>query len=78
MGLTKLEQLYNEIVNASHEISYDNYPENNIDYSRIVIPFSQIFKSYKPRDIYSGNENIPFKERDVEFKMILGNEFSKL
>jgi len=57
MGLAKLEQLFNENVNSSHEISYDNYSENDIDYSRIVIPFSTIFKSYKPIDIYSGKKS---------------------
>jgi len=36
-----------------------------------------MFKSYKPRDVYSGNENIPFKDRDPEFRMILRQEFSK-
>jgi len=48
----------------------------NFDYSKIVTPFSKIFKSYKPKDIYSGNENIPFKERDSEFKLILRHEFA--
>lgn len=63
---------------------YDQYQYNNerinltYDISQLVIPFSKVFKSYKPRDIYSGNENIPFEERDTEFKMILRQEFSKL
>ncbi len=49
-----------------------------LDYSKIVIPFSKVFKRYKTRNIYSGEEKIPFKERDQEFKMILMQEFSNV
>lgn len=63
---------------VSHEIPHEKIPDNEIDYSEIVIPFSQIFKSYNPRDIYSGRENIPFKERKREFRLILKHEFSNL
>ena len=45
--------------------------EGEINISRIITPFSKIFNSYKPIDIYSGSEKIPFKERDPEYKMIL-------
>jgi len=55
---------------------YDHVWEKDIDYSKVVIPFSKIFKSYKPNDIYSGNEKIPFKERKNEFRMILRQEFA--
>ena len=61
---------------------YDQYQHNNErinlthDISQLVIPFSKVFKSYKPKDIYSGNENIPFKEREPEYKMLLRQEFS--
>ena len=78
MGLAKLEQIFQEVMEASHEISYDHVWEKDIDYSGIVIPFSKIFKSYKPNDIYSGNDKIPFKERKREFRMILKHEFSNL
>jgi hypothetical protein len=62
---------------------YDQYQHNNErinlpnDISDLVIPFSKIFNSYKPIDIYSGTEKIPFKERDTEFKMIFRQEFSE-
>jgi len=77
MGLAKLEQIYQEIMKDSYELNYENIPDNDINYSELVIPFSQLFRSYKPRDIYSGSEKIPFKERKREFKMILRQEFSK-
>ena len=76
MGLAKLEQIYQEIMKESYLLPEETVNQD-IDYSKIVIPFSQVFKSFKPRDIYSGNERIPFKERKREFKIILRQEFSK-
>ncbi|MFX1278259.1 MAG: hypothetical protein ACFFA3_02510 [Promethearchaeota archaeon] len=73
-----MERIYQEIINESYERSHQNKPKNDINYSELVIPFSQICKSDKSRDIYAGNEKIPFKERDYEFRMILKHEFSKL
>ena len=78
MGLAKLEQIYQEIMKDSREVTYENTPARDIDYSEIVIPFSQIFKSYKQRDIYSGREKIPFKEKKSEFRLIIKHEFSNL
>lgn len=78
MGLAKLEQIYQEIMKDSHEIPYENFQDTDIDYSEIVIPFSKVFKAYKPRDVYTGNERIPFKERKREFRLILKHEFSNL
>ncbi|MBA7528986.1 hypothetical protein ES705_21178 [subsurface metagenome] len=54
-----------------------NFSEFNFNLSELIIPFSKMFKSHKPVDIYSGGERIPFKERDPEFKMILKQEFSE-
>lgn len=78
MDIGKLEGLYQEILETSHENSKEVISENDIDYSEVVIPFSKMFKSYKPRDIYSGNERIPFKEKKQEFRMILKQEFSTI
>lgn len=47
----------------------------NFDFSVLLIPFSNVVKKLKPSDIYSGIENIPFKERDPEFKNLLISEF---
>jgi hypothetical protein len=55
----------------------DNSIEKDlINFSKIVIPFSKAFKSNKQIDIYSGQEKIPFNERDPDYKMILKQEFS--
>ena len=67
-----------EIYHENTEDIDENIKVLNVDYSKIVIPFSKVLKSYKPRDIYSGNEKIPFKEREQEFRMILKHEFSNL
>ncbi|MFX1314176.1 MAG: hypothetical protein ACFFHD_16435 [Promethearchaeota archaeon] len=64
---------------SSQEIKISRYKiglGRNIDISQIVIPFPKMFKSYKPIDIYTGSEKIPFKERDPDYKMILRQEFT--
>ena len=49
----------------------DNFP----DISKLIIPFSVAFRSFGPPDIYTGEEIIPFKEKEFEFKEILIHEF---
>ncbi|MFX1487654.1 MAG: hypothetical protein ACFFBI_00780 [Promethearchaeota archaeon] len=58
--------------------SSNNHTERNLDISRIIIPFSKLFKSFKPADVYSGDEKIPFKDRDPEYRMILRQEFGNV
>jgi hypothetical protein len=43
--------------------------------SNLIIPFSVIFRKTVALDIYTGNESVPFEERDSNFKQILKNEF---
>ncbi|MFX1487658.1 MAG: hypothetical protein ACFFBI_00805 [Promethearchaeota archaeon] len=45
------------------------------DISKLVIPFSVIFKISHEPDIYTGTELIPFEQKDSEFKKILICEF---
>ncbi|MHA1235821.1 MAG: hypothetical protein ACTSQL_12155 [Promethearchaeota archaeon] len=45
------------------------------DLSCAVIPFSDVFQKYPRLDVYTGMENIPFEERDLEYKKILRTEF---
>ncbi len=67
-----------EIVDSVYDQCQHRNERTNLTYkvSELVIPFSKVFKSYKQKDIYSGNEIIPFREREPEFKMILSQEFS--
>ena len=53
------------------KIDDDDY----FNYSNVVIPFSDIFHKIELLDVYSGVENIPFKERASEYKKILITEF---
>ncbi|MFW9872757.1 MAG: hypothetical protein ACFFG0_06600 [Candidatus Thorarchaeota archaeon] len=78
MDIEKLEELYQKILETSHDISYEDIPEKETDYSEIIIPFSKMFKCYKQMDIYSGEEKIPFKERKRDFKTILRQEFKEI
>ncbi len=55
-----------------------NYNENLFDISSLIIPFSVLFKEGVSPDIYTGEELIPFKKRDMEFKEILLHEFSNI
>lgn len=67
MSLKQYEPIFQE--NSINLLEYE------FDISDVVIPFSKVFKSHKPKDIYSGDENIPFKERAQMYKIILEKEF---
>jgi len=73
MSSGKIEGMFHEDLGKlfKHDL------EREVDISQLVIPFSIAFKSFKLKDIYSGNERIPFKEREPEFIMILRQEFGK-
>jgi len=43
--------------------------------SRAIIPFSDLFQKCPRLDLYAGMENIPFEERELEYKKILLSEF---
>lgn len=60
----------------SGEINLNEKSDIHYDISTIIIPFSKIFKNKKQSDVYSGTEKIPFKERDLEYKIILREEFA--
>jgi hypothetical protein len=61
----KIQFIQNEI-----EVSKDY-----LNISKLIIPFSIIFRNDSPPDIYSGEEAITFKERDSKFQQILIYEF---
>jgi hypothetical protein len=46
-----------------------------LDISLAVIPYSDLFQKRSGLDLYAGLENIPFEERDLEYKKILLAEF---
>ncbi|MFX0074589.1 MAG: hypothetical protein ACFE96_04060, partial [Candidatus Hermodarchaeota archaeon] len=42
--------------------------EDDLDYSAMVISFSDFFHKIEFLDIYTGEENIPFQEMESEYK----------
>jgi hypothetical protein len=52
-----------------------NNKDDYFNYSNVIIPFSDIIHKIELLDVYSGAENIPFEERDSEYKKILLTEF---
>ncbi|MFW9878267.1 MAG: hypothetical protein ACFFG0_34735 [Candidatus Thorarchaeota archaeon] len=52
-------------------------PNDFLNISNLIIPFSTIFIKKSSSDIYSGMEKIPFKERDLKYQKILLYEFDQ-
>jgi hypothetical protein len=63
---------YKKIVDVEQEIEE---VETFLDISQLIIPFSIAFNSNHAPDIYTGEEIIPFREKNLNFKEILINEF---
>jgi len=68
-----------EIIEKDHPILKEKTNpklfDDNFDYSNAIIPFSDFFHKIELLDVYSGNESIPFADKDSEFKKILLTEF---
>jgi hypothetical protein len=68
-----------DIIKKTHLVLKENIyivPNDNFfDLSRVIIPISEFFQKYPRLDVYTGMENIPFEERDSEYKKILLSEF---
>ena len=63
---------YKKVVKAVQEVKEaDLVP----DISQLITPFSVAFNINHAPDIYTGEEIIPFRERDSQFKELLINEF---
>ncbi len=45
------------------------------DLSQAIISISNFFQKWPRLDLYTGMENIPFEERDPNYKKILLSEF---
>jgi len=63
------------IEKESQSIEENIVDEDSINFSNVIIPYSNFFPRIKLFDLYSGEENIPFEERAPEFKKILQAEF---
>ena len=63
--------------NLSKSKLQDNSSVFEADLSDFIISFKEFFNHIKTIDIYSGNEEIPFREKDKEFQRLLLSEFKK-
>jgi len=55
--------------------NHKNYFQSEYELSEIMISFKELINQIKAIDIYSGKENIPFREKDEEFQRLLLSEF---
>jgi len=63
---------YKKIVGVEQEVEE---VEAFLDISQLIIPFSVAFNINHAPDIYTGVEQISFREKNLKFKEILINEF---
>ena len=54
---------------------HNNYLMVELDLSDIIISFKELIGYLGKEDIYSGKEDLPFREKHVEFQKIMENEF---
>ena len=57
------------------DISEEWKNQFDLELSKIIIPLSDFFIKREKTDIYSGQENLPFTQRDPEYRNILLSEF---
>ena len=64
-------------LNTSKSRLQDNSSVFEAVLSDLIISFKELFNHIKTIDIYSGNEDIPFREKDEEFQRLLLSEFKE-
>ena len=62
-------------IKVSGKELYNNYFLLEFELSNVVISFKELLCSIGAKDIYSGKEEMPFRERDIEFQKIMLTEF---
>jgi len=55
---------------------HNSYLTLELELSDIIISFKELLGYIGAEDIYSGKEEIPFRERNIEFQRILLSEFA--
>lgn len=53
----------------------NNYFMLELELSDTIVSFKELLGCIKAEDIYSGKENIPFLQKQIEFQKIMLNEF---
>ncbi|MHA1473327.1 MAG: hypothetical protein ACTSQW_09550 [Promethearchaeota archaeon] len=62
-------------IKISDKKFYNNYFLLEFELSDIVISFRELLGYIGVKDIYSGEEEIPFQEKSIEFQKIMLSEF---
>jgi hypothetical protein len=70
-----LETVKEKSLNLSKNSARNLIETKNI-FIKFFVPFSKLMKNQNQADIYTGEESIPFENRDPLFKSILRKEFS--
>jgi len=69
----ELKEILDELKTSNMNISFED--NSVVDVLNAIVSFLSLSKKDNVPDIYSGTEDIPFEERDPEFKKILMGEF---
>jgi hypothetical protein len=66
-----------EVLNKKIQVGIEEMDDSKVilNISNLIIPFSIIFRHKKPPDIYSGEESIAFRDKNIKFQQILMSEF---
>lgn len=72
MGLIVVENKVEDIIEDNHKLEKSFY-----EFQDHMIPISSIITKKIAEDIYSGNENIAFKDRHPTYKSLLKLEFEE-
>jgi len=51
---------------------YDHFKPKSFDASEVILPYSKLTEKF----IYTGNEKIPFNQRNPIYQLILKKEFT--
>ena len=54
---------------------HNNYFMVELELSDTIVSFKELFAYLGKKDIYSGKEDLPFREKHVEFQKLMVNEF---
>ena len=54
---------------------HNNYLMLELELSKAIVSFKELLSYIEAEDVYSGNEETPFREKNIEFQKILISEF---
>ena len=55
---------------------HNNYLMLELELSKAIVSFKELLSYIEAEDAYSGNEETPFREKNIEFQKIMVSEFA--